>query len=172
MVDFYNFAICCVLLIASLIAWLLYGIQSQLKASSHPGPQPGNTPGPTTGVSPAANDATNHKTPRRSLPLWLACALLLLDPLVFRIILQWEYSPYLRRVAISEWTITTFFSITAIGIVACFWIDHRTVLAQQKHRMHIDAIERLNVTDEGRNRVLRAIALQTADVQPRKDLVQ
>jgi len=38
--------------------------------------------------------------------------------------------------------------------------------------MHLGAIDRLKGPDEASNRVLRAIALQTADVQPRKDLVQ
>jgi len=164
MLDFYNVAVCCGLLIASLIAWLLYGIQSQLTTFSRSGSQPSGAAGPSAGTPPAADDG--------SLPLWLACVFLLVAPLVSRAVLQLEIPPYLFKVPVSDWTITTFFSLTAIGIVACFWIDHRTVLAKHKHMMHLGAIDRLKGPDEASNRVLRAIALQTADVQPRKDLVQ
>jgi len=172
MLDFYNVAVCCGLLIAGLIAWLLYGIQSQLTTFSRSGSQPGSAAGPSAGTPPAADDGRFDKTPHRSLPLWLACAFLLVAPLVSRAVLQLEIPPYLFKVPVSDWTITTFFSLTVIGIVACFWIDHRTVLAMHKHIMHLGAIDRLKGPDEASNRVLRAIALQTADVQPRKDLVQ
>ena len=172
MIDFYNFAVSCAVLFTVLIAGLLYRIQGQLsvylgqKGSSGPAEQQ-SSPGSSVGVR-----QMGVRIVRPSLPLWLACLLLLLAPVLTRMILQVQYAEYLPGVPVSDWTILTCLLITTVGIVVCFWIDHRTVLAQQKHRMHIDAIERLNVTDEGRSRVLRAIALQTADVQPRKDLVQ
>lgn len=172
MIDFYNVAVSCAVLFTLLIVGLLYRIQGQVsvylgqKGSSGPAEQQ-----PLAG-SPLGVRQMGVRIARPSLPLWLVCLLLLLAPLVTRMILQVQHPAYLPGIPLSDWTILSCLLITTVGIVVCFWIDHRSVLAQQKHMMHINAIESLKANDEGRERVLRAVALQTADVSPRKELVQ